>query len=185
MESINFFTEIKITSTILHVGAIVIGMGAALMGDVLFNFYSKDKKLNQTEIKTLNLLSKIVWIGLLLIALSGIMLFFSNPETYLSSDKFLAKMSILVVLIINGYFLSKKIWPRLARSNFLTDAHERTNRKTAFVCGAISIISWICVLILGILHTAPLPYARLMFIYGLILAVGIPIAIIIEKKAFN
>ena len=75
METINFFTEIKPVSTIFHVLSAVVGMGAALMGDFLFNFYSKDKILNQTEIQTLNVLSKIVWYGLLLLLISGLMLF--------------------------------------------------------------------------------------------------------------
>ncbi|OGI63630.1 hypothetical protein A2733_00510 [Candidatus Nomurabacteria bacterium RIFCSPHIGHO2_01_FULL_40_20] len=185
METINFFTEIKPVSTIFHVLSAVVGMGAALMGDFLFNFYSKDKILNQTEIQTLNVLSKIVWYGLLLLLISGLMLFFSNPDRYLSSDKFLAKMTILVVLVLNGFFLSKEIWPRLTKKGFLTDRKERKTRKIAFACGTISVISWISVLAFGVLNSVNFSYVGILAIYALILVFGIIVSQYIEKKKLD
>lgn len=185
MEITNFFSEIKTISTILHVGSAVVGMGAALMGDLLFNFYSADKKLNRTEIKTLDLLSTIVWFGLLALALSGIMLFLSDPARYMASEKFMAKLTILAVLVINGFFLSKKIWPRLIKAGFLTDKKERRTRRIAFACGTISVVSWVSVLVLGILDRAPLPYPYLIGIYVFILFCGINVALRIEKKQFG
>ena len=185
MEGTNFFLEIKTFSTILHVGSAVIAMGAALMADFLFNFYSKDKVLNRTEIKTLNLLSGVVWYGLLALVISGLMLFFSDTAKYIASVKFLAKMSILGILVINGFVLSKVVWPRLSHKNFLTSSKERKTRKLAFALGTVSVVSWSFVLILGVMSRTWLPYQGVMAIYLLVLLVGIPISLALEKKLFN
>jgi hypothetical protein len=57
MESIElFFGKYKIPLTVLHVLSVVLGMGAALVSDFLFNFYTKDKALSKTEISTLHIL---------------------------------------------------------------------------------------------------------------------------------
>ena len=60
METIEFFQYIKTPATVVHVVSVVVGMGAALVSDVFFSFFSADKKLNKTEINVLSLLSKIV-----------------------------------------------------------------------------------------------------------------------------
>lgn len=92
--SIAFFASIKAFSIIFHVLSVVIGMGGALIADLLFSFYAIDKKLKHSEISTLALLSKIVWYSLLAIIISGVFIFFSDPEKYMASAKFITKMDI-------------------------------------------------------------------------------------------
>ena len=118
MELTEFFQEIKTPATILHVVGIVFGMGGAFVSDILFSFFSIDKKLNDTETSTLSVLSRIIFYSLILITLSGAVIFLSDTEKYLSSAKFLAKMSILAVLLINGYILNKSVWPHLLNKKF-------------------------------------------------------------------
>ena len=45
METIEFFQYIKTPATVLHVVSVVVGMGAALVSDVFFSFFSADKRL--------------------------------------------------------------------------------------------------------------------------------------------
>jgi hypothetical protein len=71
MEIAEFFQGIKVPVTVLHVIAVIFGMGGALVSDVLFSFFGKDKKLNATEISTLSLLANIVFYSLILIVISG------------------------------------------------------------------------------------------------------------------
>ncbi len=179
------FQEIKIPATILHVVSVVFGMGGALVSDLLFSFFSKDKNLNKTEITTLSILSSVVFYSLILIILSGIVIFLSNTEKYMNSDKFMAKMTILLVLCINGYFLNKYVWPHLLKRGFFTAKKERSIRKIAFFCGAVSVISWISVCALGVLDSSPIPYIYMIAIYGAIILAGGIIALSLERKELN
>ena len=185
MEVIEFFQYIKIPATVAHVISVVFGMGGALVSDVLFSFFSKDKKLNTTEISTLSILRNVVFYSLILIALSGAIIFLSDIVQYANSAKFLAKMSILLVLLINGYVLNKYIWPHLLNKNFFTLKKERNIRKLAFVCGAVSVISWLSVCTLGILDSLSISYGLIIFIYLCIIFFGTIISLLVEKKEFN
>jgi hypothetical protein len=185
MESIAFFTDIKIPMTVVHVLSVVFGMGSALLSDVLFTFYSRDKKLSQHEIHTLGILSRIVWFSLIFIFLSGIALFLSDVPKYTQSVKFLGKMSIMAVLLVNGFILDRFIWPHLGARSFLTAKKNMSLRKTAFICGAISVFSWISVCILGVLSSVPITYHQLMAIYAGVLLVAIPGAILVEYFEFE
>src|SRR3989344_2887880 len=176
MELTEFFQEIKTPATILHVVGIVFGMGGAFVSDILFSFFSIDKKLNDTETSTLSVLSRIIFYSLILITLSGAVIFLSDTEKYLSSAKFLAKMSILAVLLINGYILNKKFF-KLKR--------ERGVRRLAFVCGAISVTSWLSVFTLGILDSLNMTYFSIISLYLLITFLGVIVSLFVEKKELD
>lgn len=185
MEIAEFFQYIKIPVTVAHVISVVFAMGSALASDILFSLFSKDKKLNATQISTLTILRSIVFYGLILIILSGAALFLSSMEEYLHSAKFLAKMSILAVLLINGYILNKYIWSHLLKEDFFTSPQERNVRRVAFACGAISVISWLSVCTLGVLDGLSMSYGMIISIYLLVLLFGIVVSFFVEKKEFN
>lgn len=185
MEPINFFVENKIIFTIVHVLGAVIGMGSAIMSDLLFNFYSKDRSLDNGEKKTLGFLSNAVWIALIFIILSGVGLFLSNPERYMASAKFISKMSIMVVLLINGIFLHKFIAPHFGDRGLLKFESKRPIRQIAFACGAISLISWFIVCILGILSRINYTYQEFLAGYFIFTICGILFALFVEKKTFK
>jgi hypothetical protein len=185
MNIIEFFQFIKVPVTILHVIAVVFGMGSALVSDILFSFFAKDKKLNPTEISTLTILKKIVFYSLILIFISGIAIFLSNIEKYTHSTKFMAKMTILFVLLINGYVLNKAVWPHLLGKKFFIIKKERNMRRIAFVCGAVSVISWLAVCALGVLDKLSFSYFFIVSIYLTIILIGIVTSLIVEKRELN
>lgn len=180
-----FFVQIKTFSIILHVLSVVVGMGGALIADLLFSFYSKNKRLNSTEIKTLHLLSKIVWISLFFITISGLFIFLSNPEKYMASSKFLTKMTIIGFITINGIILDKIVWSHVILRNFFTSKSESLMRKVAFTCGAVSVTSWILACVLGSISKVPLSYPFMMSIYGIILLGAVSVSLIIERFSFE
>ncbi len=185
MEFIEILKEIKVPVTIIHVVSVVIGMGAALMSDVLFSFFSKDKKLNKTEIFTLEILSKVVFYTLFIICISGILIFLTDIGKYSNSTKFLSKMSILFLLILNGYVLNTYIWPHLLGKKFFILKKEKSVRRLAFVCGSISIISWLSVLGLGVLDSLAINYLTLMGTYLLAITLGSIVSLVVEKFEFE
>ncbi len=185
MEIIEFFSDIKIPMAVIHVISVVLGMGAALMSDVLFTFYGNDKKLSSMEIKTLKVLSNIVWIGLVIISMSGLGLFLSDIPKYIHSVKFLAKMSILAILLVNGYVLHKYIWKHIIARNFLVSKEKSHIRKFAFACGAISVLSWITICSLGVLDKVSISYGVLMAGYGVLIIGGVLVALLVESREFE
>lgn len=185
MESINFFIENKTLFTIIHLLGVVMGMGSALISDILFNFYSKDRKLNETERSTLILLSNIVWISLVFIILSGTALFLSDPQKYMISQKFISKMFIMVVLLVNGLFLHKLVSPHFSDRGLLKFKNLRNTRQIAFACGAVSLVSWTIVCILGVLKSIPYKFTDFLLGYLVFTIIAIIISLIIEMKSFN
>jgi hypothetical protein len=158
MQPIEFFVSTKPLWTVIHVLSAVIGMGSALASDFLFNMYARDKTLSQTEVKTLRFLSDAVWIGIGMIIVSGIGILFSNPEKYLQSSKFISKMGVMCMLLLNGVILSKFISPHLSDNGLLKRASKKSLRQYAFMGGGISVYSWVVVCSLGVLDSIPLHY---------------------------
>ncbi len=181
----SFFVESKDIFTLLHVIAVVIGLGGALISDILFTFFSHDRILNNRELRTLNNLSGIVWVSLVIIILSGIGIFFSHPEMYAQSAKFLSKMSIVALISINGYVLHRLVKPHLSRRSFLTSVHEMYARRTAFTCGAISLVSWLSALVLGLMKRVPYSYLEIMSLYVFVVIVSIIVARSVEWRKFS
>ena len=185
METIEFFQYIKTPATVVHVVSVVVGMGAALVSDVFFSFFSADKKLNKTEINVLSLLSKIVSYALVVIVISGVAIFFSDLEKYMHSAKFMAKMTILLILVLNGFVLNNYVWPHLLQKNFFTVKKQLPVRRVAFAAGAVSVVSWLSVCALGVLDTLVFSYVYIVSVYAIVVLIGIIVALFVEKTEFN
>ena len=155
------------------------------MSDALFSFYSHNKKLSHSEIHTLRILSRVVWGGLLIIVLSGAGLFLSDVPRYIVSVKFLVKMTVMVVLLVNGWILHKYISALMIKRGFLSDHKYTGARKLAFICGAISVVSWLSLCVLGVIDSLPFTYLTLMSAYLVIVGGAIIAALAIERKKFE
>lgn len=171
---INFFGEYKTFFVMAHVFAVVVGMGSAMVSDILFNLYIKDKKINPVENKTLAILSRIIWIALGVIVLSGLMTYLSDPIKYASSTKFLLKMVVVGVIIINGYLFWSITHKALRKINFTdTNVHHKyvRVRKLSFAFGAVSLVSWLSAFVLGSLQSIAVSFQTGLISYLLIVIV--------------
>ncbi len=182
-ETIQFFSKYKHFAIILHVFSIIVGMGSAIVSDVLFNLYIKDKKINSTENTTLEILSKIIWVALWFIMLSGVGIFLSNPQVYMASDKFLLKMVIVGIIIINGYLFARITHGSLLEMNFTdTNIHHKNVRirRLSFAFGAVSVVSWLSAFVLGSIRSIPVSFWMGLSIYLSLVFVSIIISQIFE-----
>ena len=180
------FIETKDLFLIIHLFGVVIGMGGAFVSGQMFFSSVKDQKISDTELRFLELGSKMVWIGLTILVVSGAVLFSLDTERYLDSSKFLVKMTIVAILIVNGFLFHVSHLPRIARhiGEHLPSSDEFMRRKHfLLVNGAISVVSWSSALILGALKTVPYAYWQIMLVYGVIvvLAGGISLMFIGRK----
>lgn len=184
---LSIFEFIKPFSTVLHVLAVMSGMGAALIADLLFSFYAKDRSFSRMEINTLGLLARIVKISLYVIVASGVLVFLSDVEKYIASVKFLAKMTILVVLILNGYILNTYVWSHIQgrRPDSFFVPNTKVVRQVAFAGGAISVVSWVILYILGTSESVPYTYSTILSLYAGIIFLGISVALLVEMIEFE
>lgn len=187
MNLLTIFEFISPFSVAIHVLSVVCGMGGALIADILFSFYSKDRSFSRMEINTLEILSRIVKIALYAIVISGILVFLSDVEKYIVSAKFLAKMTILVALVLNGYILNTYVWSHiLARgSKSFFAPNEKAVRQVAFVGGAISVVSWITLFMLGTLESVPYTYITILSLYASVVFLGAGVALMVEAFEFE
>ena len=184
-EVIEFFSAYKPIFVIFHVLSVTVGMGSALVSDIFFNIFIKDKKIQTKESYILDMLSVVVWFSLAFIFISGLTIFLSDPLTYSTSTKFLVKMTIVVVIILNGYAFWRAIHPALSKLNFTdTNMHHKyvKLRKISFAMGAISLVSWLSAFVLGMLGHIPLSYLEAIVGFVALCFGGILVSQIMEYR---
>lgn len=173
MEPVAFIQEYKYAFVIAHVLSVVLGMGSALVTDILSFKYGFDKKLSRFEVNTIRFLSHVVTLGLIAILCTGALVFLSDPARYMASVKFLTKMSIVSILTINGIVLHQYVFKHLGDPNVVTSRRSRTVRRVGFACGAISVVSWISALGLGVLLHIPISYGTAISIYAVVVTLAV------------
>lgn len=188
---INGITFIPLLATIApiiviaHLFGFALGVGGATINDILFFKFLKDFRISEEENKILKTMSQIIWVGILIAVISGIGLYLPNADVLHTSSKFLVKVVVVLVIIVNGAFLNLVIAPSLTKMSFKDDGLNTKKahglRKAAFVSGGISFVSWYSAFILGVLDGVPLSFTNLFMVYlGLLSVVSVG-ALIVEK----
>lgn len=161
--------EIKSIYTIMHLFGAVVGAGGALYSDIVFFKAMKDKRVDMLELSFLKIMSVFVWIGLGLLIISGTGLFFTDPEKYTHSTKFIAKMTIVGILTLNGLVFHVVHIPFIKRRAYLKlqlfKNALRGEDVLLVVSGVLSLTSWIFALILGSLQTVPFQVEHILSVY--------------------
>lgn len=176
---ITLLGEYRTFVLVLHVASMALGLGGATITDFFFFKFLKDLKISKYESNILSNMSEFIWIALAIATLSGIGLFLPGADGYLDSSKFLTKMAVIFVIIVNGIFLNLFISPQLASISFRGKTHKHYKgelldlRRFAFASGAISISSWYTAFILGMTRSIPLPTPLLLLGYLLLLILAV------------
>lgn len=181
MEPVSFIADYKHLFVIAHVLFVVLGMGSALVTDILCLRFGFNKKLSRFEVNTIRFLSHVVTISLIGIVLTGATVFLSDPERYLNSVKFLTKMTIVLVLCVNGWLLHRFVFTHIGDKNILTSPRSRMLRKIGFALGAVSLVSWVSALSLGVLLHISVAYDTAILLYAGVLVGAITASQIIES----
>lgn len=187
---ISLLQQFKPALVIVHLTGLAMGVGGATFANVFFFKFLKDLKISQREADVLNTISQVIWFGLALLVISGIGLYLNDPERLNESSKFLTRMVVVSVMIVNGAFLNLKVTPHLIHISFGDDPHKnpeeelRRERKIAFSLGGISLVSWYSALILGALESIPLSFPKLLSIYILLL-IGVVIGSQIMERLYG
>jgi hypothetical protein len=170
------FITPKIIYIILHLFGVAIGAGGAYFSGFIFMNSLRDGVLTETEIRFLKLASKIVWAGVAILVISGALIFLTDTERYLSSAKFLSKMTVVAIIIINGFLYHIRHMPKMVSE--MRKRFELKENYQIFISGAVSLVSWTSAVILGSLRGLPYSYGSIMLTYIIILLISIGMALI-------
>lgn len=172
---------------ILHLTAVALGVGGATLSDIFFFKFVRDLKISHDEASVFNTLSQAIWFALGLFIISGIGLFVPNADVLIVSAKFLVKLVVVAIIILNGWFLYNHISPRITKICF-GDEHEHAPgelkhlRNQFFASGAVSLVSWYTALILGSLRSSPAPFGVLLGIYIVLLLGAVGVSQIMARR---
>ncbi len=179
------FIEIKTVYTILHLFGIAIGAGGVFFSDLVFFKSIKDGKLSSTEFGFMELGSKMVWAGLAVLVISGALLFSLDPDKYLASSKFLAKITIVAVIIANGIFLHLKYIPKFkkaVREGEMQIGEYIKSNPLLLVSGVVSAVSWSSAIILGAFRGIPYSYWMILDVYVGVVLFGTVFVLLFKRR---
>lgn len=184
-----WFVQMKPIIVIIHAFAGAIGIGATTVTDLLFFKFLSDRVVSKDEKETMDVVSKILWTALIILIITGVGLFLSDPVRYAASSKFLVKVCIVGVIFLNGILLSTYLGPRLQRLQFnTTEALSKYTgfKRLAFISGVVSISSWYASFLLGLLPSIPLTFGQGILIYlGILCFGGIVSQLVLKKFSQN
>ncbi len=170
--------------TLFHVFSLILGLGGATFSDLLLFHFLKDLKVSEKEAEIMQFMGKVVFIGVGLAAVSGALLFYTDTAKYLSSAKFLAKMAIFGVIVLNGVVLHKYMLPRLLHVVFSKKKKSEESlriRRRAFIFGAISVVSWYSAFFLGFVQDTVFSVQELLMYYVILIFIAIVGSLGVER----
>jgi hypothetical protein len=182
---IEFLETFRAGILIAHTIGFALGVGGATVNDFLFFKFLRDLKISHFEAKTLNGVSKVIWLGLIILIISGLGLYLPDAERLNQSSKFLTKMVVVAIILANGIALNLIVSPRLQKISFEkkhshASGELRRLRKIAFALGSVSFVSWYSALALGSLRDLPYSFLTVLSAYLLVLAAAVSISQLVE-----
>lgn len=137
--------------TLIHIVGAVIAVGAVTTTDGLMMFLHVRPALSKTLAKVAPLLSVMVWIGLVLLGISGIGFLLRFPAL-VTLPHFQLKIVLMAIVFVNGIFINVKITPLFQE---VAGQWETRNpslirfERIAMISGIISFVGWWLAFLIG------------------------------------
>lgn len=155
--------SLKIILLIGHLIGMALGAGGATLSDVLFLTSVRDNLIDRSELRLLKAAARVVIAGLALLTVTGIGFFFTDSQP---SERFWAKLTIVGIAALNGYWLHRQIFPLFERcaqqQRPLFTAHTSKYAWRVVSAGCISAVSWYAALTLGVWRSTPFSYWEIL-----------------------
>ena len=184
---IEFLIAQKSIITVLHVLVMAIGVGSATITDVFFFRFLKNFRISRQESATMKVFSGVIWVALILAVITGVALYLTDPARYNATPKFLVKVVVIGVIVLNGLLLNFYISSRLTHVSFPTAEDGRRDvfrgfRRLAFASGAVSMTSWYTALAIGATSSIPFSFGQIGGVYAGALALAIIGSQLMERR---
>jgi uncharacterized membrane protein len=143
----DFFGDSNLLQTVVlyaHVGALLIGGGTAIAADraTLRMSSDVDRRRHLLEVSQMH---RVVITSLVIIAVSGVLMFTADIEAFWASWIYWTKMVLVVLLLANGARM-KKTESAASHDTPVSAAHWSTFRGTAIT----SLVLWLAVTLAGV-----------------------------------
>jgi len=172
-----FFQNIKPIILIIHAISAAVALGGTLVGDIFFFHFARNYTISAYEERILRILSGVLWFALVGLIISGVGLYLSAPDVYNESAKFISKMVLVIIVILNGIVLNVLVTPRLKMIAFDKELdrehHIAWLRQLAYASGFISLSTWLIIFILGSVATIPVTVGVFLLGYIIFEIIGI------------
>lgn len=136
----------------VHLLAVSISLGILLQQDFAL-WRSRNRRLTPTEVLALKNTTSIIFVALSVLWLTGFILitlgYLQASQTYFSNEKLWAKLSVVGILTLNGWFLHQYSFPRIIGNSGILQLPD-PERKLIACSGALSTTSWLFACYLGI-----------------------------------
>jgi hypothetical protein len=182
-----FLIEYKQVFVALHMLGVAFGLGGATITDFSFFRALKNRRIDESEENLMHGLHLIIWVGIILLVVSGIALYLPQASSLLQSAKFVAKMCAVLIVILNGVLLTLVISPKLGAFDFtFQDMSLQKLHRLSFSLGAVSATSWYSAFVFAFLpRNLDIPLWSLAAFYaGILLAafIGGRVMYVLAKK---
>jgi uncharacterized membrane protein len=163
----------------IHLLAACVAVGILLIQDYALA-RSQGKPLTTIEMAELKLSAHRVSLALSLLWITGIALvvngYLGHPD-YIINEKLWAKISVVAILTLNGFFLHHFCFPRLCTDAGINKLSLREKILLA-LSGSLSTTSWLFACYLGIARpwSYSIEYSQMMMIYACLIATAFIIA---------
>jgi hypothetical protein len=171
---------IKSAIKVMHLLGIILGLGAATVLDLVILKFLISGKIKHEHVAVVEFVSKIVTAGLVILWLSGLsyLLHYAvfDPAK-LANQKVWAKIIIVAMLTVNGYFIHHRVLPLIKRQvgGALFRGLADDERAMMITFGTISATSWYVPLVLGAMPQLNfvVPASSILSAYAVVLAIAI------------
>lgn len=178
------FLSLKTIYLIFHLVGLAIGAGGAFVSDMLYVASTKDKKITPDELRLMSIAGAMVWIGLLVLTISGLLLVSLDFAKYAESTKFISKMIIVLIIAINGAVIHHVYIPHL-RGRIGNHLHKDPQFKKMslylYVSGAISFVSWVSTIVLGAIKKIPYSVTTIFSVYLGFVVLAVAVSLLVRK----
>ena len=185
----DLFDNLKSLIMFMHLSGLAFGVGGAWILDLYILRKMHASLVTKEHVQIITFVSKVVIIGLILLWLSGtlFLIFYSlvEPEL-LRNPKIWAKVVIVIVLTINGYFLHKVVLPVISSNQgaLLISKINLKEMNVFMLTGCVSFVTWPFVMILGTFASLNFAFSFFAIIAFYLLTLTLSVAVASILKGF-
>jgi hypothetical protein len=172
-----FLAETRQYNLTIHLLGLAMGLGGTLVVDIMFTHFMRNYAISARESVIMHLISQMIIFGIFLLILSGVALYLPAAESFNENPRFIMKMIVVLIVIINGGVLNLYLTPKMKKISLVDEEKHRyeTLTRISFALGAISIVSWLAAFLLALLKdlfSMPLLYLLIGYLVLLLVAAG-------------
>jgi hypothetical protein len=138
----------------LHLFFMALGLGGATIANLILARSEKDPELGSVSMKVTKLISRLIWVALIGLILTGPALSKFTTKT-ISQQFFSLKILLVLILLLNAIYLSFILTPRLQRlapePGKAPSLEFQRTKNLVKISGLISLVCWYLIVLFAIL----------------------------------